>query len=126
MVDAPQTGRGARTAPAPRHAPETTSAGGVWLFVIGMFVGLGVILVALRVLVLWFGAAMPAGPPWTVVAGPTHQPHVQQWSEPASVARRYRRQQAARLSGYGWIDREHAVVRIPIERAMELIVEADP
>jgi protein SCO1/2 len=29
----------------------------------------------------------------------------------------------ARLDGYGWIDREAGVVRIPIERAMQLVVE---
>jgi hypothetical protein len=31
--------------------------------------------------------------------------------------------EAERLSGYGWIDREGGVVRIPIERAMSLLVE---
>lgn len=30
-----------------------------------------------------------------------------------------------RLSDYRWVDRENGVVQIPIERAMELIVEAD-
>ncbi|MCC6456967.1 MAG: hypothetical protein IT328_18570 [Caldilineaceae bacterium] len=31
--------------------------------------------------------------------------------------------EAERLNGYGWIDREGGVVRIPIERAMSLLVE---
>jgi hypothetical protein len=27
------------------------------------------------------------------------------------------------LNGYGWVNKEQGIVRIPIERAMELIVE---
>jgi hypothetical protein len=32
-------------------------------------------------------------------------------------------EQRARLSGYAWADKEHGVVRIPIDRAMKLIVQ---
>jgi hypothetical protein len=28
-----------------------------------------------------------------------------------------------RLEGYDWVDREHGIIRIPIERAMELVVD---
>jgi hypothetical protein len=31
-------------------------------------------------------------------------------------------EQRERLDGYGWVDREHGVVRIPIERAIDLVV----
>jgi len=34
-----------------------------------------------------------------------------------------RAREDAVLNGYGWIDRAHGVVRIPIDRAMELFVE---
>lgn len=33
-----------------------------------------------------------------------------------------RAREAARLSSYGWVDRQTGVVHIPIERAMELLV----
>lgn len=33
------------------------------------------------------------------------------------------RERAARGAGYAWIDREHGFVRIPVERAMELLVQ---
>lgn len=36
-----------------------------------------------------------------------------------------RQTEAALLDSYGWIDREAGIVRIPIERAMELLVEQD-
>ena len=33
-----------------------------------------------------------------------------------------RQQQADQLNSYGWIDKSHGVVRIPIERAMDLLL----
>lgn len=35
----------------------------------------------------------------------------------------YRREQDERLESYGWIDRPQKIVRIPVSRAMDLIVE---
>lgn len=34
-----------------------------------------------------------------------------------------RRREEEQLTSYGWVDREHGVVRIPIERAMKLVAE---
>ena len=34
-----------------------------------------------------------------------------------------RKKEAAILTEYGWVDRAKGVVRVPIERAMELVVE---
>ncbi len=34
-----------------------------------------------------------------------------------------RQKEEERLNGYGWVDRDAGVVRIPIERAMELLVQ---
>lgn len=34
-----------------------------------------------------------------------------------------REQQSSALETYGWVDREHAIVHIPIDRAMDLILE---
>jgi hypothetical protein len=36
---------------------------------------------------------------------------------------RHRAEEQARLEGYGWIDRTNGVVHVPIERAMELLLE---
>jgi hypothetical protein len=35
----------------------------------------------------------------------------------------FRARQEQRISSYGWVDREREVVHIPIERAMELLIE---
>jgi hypothetical protein len=38
---------------------------------------------------------------------------------------RLRAEEDARLNGYGWVDKRAGVVRIPIERAMVLMVERE-
>ena len=43
--------------------------------------------------------------------------------QPGSEARPIYLEQEAELNSYGWIDRESGKVRIPIERAMQLLVE---
>jgi hypothetical protein len=40
---------------------------------------------------------------------------------PQDDLRKYRRSKAAELEGYRWVDRSGGIVRIPIERAMELV-----
>ncbi len=40
---------------------------------------------------------------------------------PQDDLRSYRRSKAAALEGYHWVERSQGVVRIPIERAMELV-----
>jgi hypothetical protein len=36
---------------------------------------------------------------------------------------KFRSNEAAALASYGWIDREHGIVRVPIARAMELTAQ---
>ena len=42
--------------------------------------------------------------------------------EPANL-RTYREAQDAAVSSYGWVDKPAGIVRIPVERAKELILE---
>jgi len=46
----------------------------------------------------------------------------QERTEPGAELARLRAEEDSRLRGYGWVDREHGIVRIPIERAMELLL----
>jgi hypothetical protein len=41
-------------------------------------------------------------------------------------ALRLNAQRKAQLDEYGWVDRQNGVIRIPVERAMELVVEGQP
>ncbi|MCU0232152.1 MAG: hypothetical protein MUC67_12400 [Acidobacteria bacterium] len=51
--------------------------------------------------------------------------YAQVYSEPNLDLKMVRAQQLELLNSYGWIDREKGVVRVPIDRAMEMVV-ADP
>jgi hypothetical protein len=59
------------------------------------------------------GPAQPDAP--SAAAAPVLQ------SAPAGELRAYRRDKAAALEGYHWIDRGAGIVQIPIERAMERV-----
>ena len=52
---------------------------------------------------------------------------IQGWVHPADELNAVQGAARERLSGYGWIDQPRGVIRIPIERAMQLVVdEASP
>ena len=44
-------------------------------------------------------------------------------AEPGQELRQYRGQQEQLLNSYGWVDRSAGVVRIPIDRAIELLAQ---
>ncbi len=54
-------------------------------------------------------------------AGSVTGPFATLQDTPQQDLRNYRRSKAAELEGYHWVDRNSGVVRIPIERAMQLI-----
>ncbi|HVW22556.1 MAG TPA: hypothetical protein VHC86_15180 [Opitutaceae bacterium] len=55
------------------------------------------------------------GSPGAFTAGPAYRTSVERdWTAVRAAAR-------ARLTGYGWVDRRAGVVRIPIDRAMQLM-----
>src|SRR5437763_3981031 len=75
-------------------------------------------------LLAWFGrdGAQPASPYSDVgavrdFAGPRLEP------APARDIAAFKAEKARKLDRYGWIDRGRGIVQIPIERAMELMVE---
>jgi hypothetical protein len=41
-------------------------------------------------------------------------------------AQAYRRESFERLSSWGWLDRQRGVIHIPIDRAMELVLQQQP
>lgn len=52
---------------------------------------------------------------------PMPQPHLQ--PHPLSDRQRYDEAQRAKLSGYQWVDRKAGIVRIPIDRAMQVLAQ---
>jgi hypothetical protein len=100
---------------------------GVLIFAVALVVGVVLTLVLVGGMI----ALLAQHPPSSMRASPTGTPSVvppppvlqaQPWEE----LRRYREEQSRILLNYAWIDRNAGVVRIPIERAMELVIERGP
>lgn len=95
-----------------------------------MFAG-GLILLTLVVLLIVGGMVRTwstrrlqsdiAPPPVAATRQPPAKPHLQ--VQPGEELQRLRQAEEQLLSSYGWVDRAGAVVRLPIQRAMELLVE---
>lgn len=84
------------------------------------------VLVALALMWLLFrylaGQQAPAvAPSPMVVQEPPPAPRLQ--VSPATDLERLRASEKAILESYGWVDRSSGIVRIPIERAIELVAE---
>jgi len=68
-------------------------------------------------------AQSPPASPLAGDYGPTEPPAPQLQVDPVGDLARLRAREDAILDGYGWVDRRGGVVRIPIERAMKMLVE---
>ena len=96
------------------------AAGGVLLFLaVSMVIAWGVT----RWLVTARTAASPSPSPVAERLGPRVPPEPRLQTDPAADLERLRARDARRLSTYGWVDRDAAIARIPIDRAMALLAE---
>jgi hypothetical protein len=66
----------------------------------------------------------PASP--LAASRPEAPPEPRLQTEPIDDLRALRAREESALDSYGWVDRERGVVRMPIERAMELTLERAP
>jgi hypothetical protein len=66
-------------------------------------------------------AELPPPPP-IAAAVPEAPPPPRLQAAPERDLKALRAAEDAQLNGYGWVDRRAGVVRIPIERALELVV----
>jgi hypothetical protein len=72
----------------------------------------------------YFGATQSLGAPASPFADArTLPPKPRLQVEPRVDLRELRAREEAKLHGYGWVDRNAGVVHIPIERAMDLVLE---
>ncbi len=90
---------------------------GLVLLIVGTFVGMRVMLGALAERAA--GSSPPASP--LAAYAPTEPPAPRLQAEPRKDLETLRAAEDALLHSYAWIDRERGTVRIPIERAIEII-----
>ena len=98
---------------ASREAPEVAVPPVLWA-VIGVFAFVGLSLLGLRLYYEW-----DIHGPVVRTPHPFAEPRLQ--SDPVDDLRRFQAEQRQPLIDYAWVDRGHGLVRIPIDRAMDLI-----
>ena len=118
--------------PEPRPGPayERRDANANWLF--GLVAILFLVIAGSEAILHWMNADFARKPQPTDRWTGTRQPAGRIWeqanfprlqvSAPQDLAR-FREQEEAELTTYGWIDRTSGVVRIPIARAMDLVLQ---
>ena len=109
------------------HEKSDVSIGGIVKFGIGLAVAALLIHVAMwglfRVLETRVGKRDRAIPPLVEAALRRTPPEPRLERDALSPRRRIRAEESAALTTYAWVDRGAGIVRIPIERAMDLLVE---
>ena len=91
---------------------------------IGVFALLAAGLIVSAIVFRYFVTRQSLGPPaspFENVRGLPPRPVLQ--VTPARDLRQYMDQQGAVLNSYGWVDQKAGVVRIPIDRAMDLLLQ---
>jgi hypothetical protein len=109
---------------ATRHETSDINPRAVASFGAALIITFAMIFFGLRGLIDYFGGQHPTS--MTAVrinASRTLPPEPRLQSNPASDMERFRAGENRILNSYGWIDRPAEIVRIPIERAMDIIVE---
>jgi hypothetical protein len=112
--------------PPDRVGHETCDASPfyVGLFALGLVVMIALVLPLLGWILRRFEAeACQADPLQSPLAGDQIPPEPRLQSAPDADLVRLRREEEHRLSSYGWIDPRERLVRIPIERAIEILAE---
>lgn len=109
------------------HEQRDISLRPIVLAGVGLAVLILVAVVAMRSLFGFYLARemreSPAANPLAVAEGERLPPEPRLQPQPVEQLRVLRAREDTVLQTYGWIDRDQGIVRVPIERAMELIVE---
>jgi len=112
--------------PGGEHERRDVSVKAIVKFLVWLLVSAAVVQVAMWGLFKLFEAREePSAPLSSLVAASLKRtpPAPRLETQPLVLKAKLRAQEEARLNAYSWADRPGGVVRIPIERAMDLIVE---
>ena len=115
--------------PAPHAGHETRDLNPRAVMIAGIILVVVLVLTAVggwALLVYFTARETRLGPPASPLAksyGRQVPPEPRLQADPLGDLRALRAEEDALLHGYGWVDREAGTVRIPIERAIELLAE---
>lgn len=113
-------------APNPAGGHETSDVNVRPLAYFGgvLFLVLVLTLISMRWVFFHYAKSQPLGPPPTPFENArTLPPAPRLQVEPRLELEHYRQQQQQMLTSYGWVDRPNGIVRIPIDRAITLLLE---
>ena len=121
---APGQGEPAAT-PRRDHERSDIRVGAVLALALGMIVAAVVLHAALYWLFDYFAtsAARSDTPPPALALTPQPPPEPRLQAAPSDDLQQLRAREDATLHSYGWVDRDSGVVRIPIDRAIDLVAE---
>lgn len=108
-----------------RYQPDNTSIRAITIFIAILTGAVIVVMIVIRLLIAGFDAVREEAPPPAFETQAELPPPPRLQEKPAVDLEDLREREQRRLHEYGWIDREKGVVRLPIERAMELMVERE-
>lgn len=91
----------------------------VWLIVIAL--GLVLLLITIALLLSLWQKSFPPGA--VLESPPLQSPRRQVEFDSGQLARNLKAEQQTQLSTYGWKDPQHHFAKVPIQRAMEFLVE---
>jgi hypothetical protein len=105
------------------HEMTDASISGLVKFSIGLFVLIVVVLFAMRSMFEHFSTTQQLGPPASPFAETqTLPPSPRLQVEPALDLKQLRQGEDEKLNSYGWVDQKAGIARIPIDRAMDLLL----
>ncbi|MGC8667737.1 MAG: hypothetical protein ACP5VE_06465 [Chthonomonadales bacterium] len=96
---------------------------GKWLIALGIFIG-GTALVTYGIFKLFVAPVVPGAeqsPGLTAPLPPPPAPNPALQPAPRLDLKKWREDEDAAMNSYGWVDRRKGIVRIPVERAMDLL-----
>ncbi|MFQ5983182.1 MAG: hypothetical protein ACE5KS_07400 [Woeseiaceae bacterium] len=107
------------------HETRDLSIRPIAMFGVGLAVVTGVVLLLMGVMFAYFSSIeqkldVPPSP-LAETRRPTPEPRLQ--VDPAEDLKQMRAEEDAALNNYAWVDRQTGIVRIPIDRAIELLAE---
>jgi hypothetical protein len=108
------------------YEKRDASARVMGLFAAGLLGTIAVIVILMAVMFRYLSASQSLGPPSSPFAADRvlpPQPRLQ--ADPKVDLQRLREQESSNLNSYGWVNPSGGVVRMPIDQAMDRVLEKD-